>query len=321
MRQLVRVLLVDDYAPIRDYVRSVLRRRPDLHVIGEASDGVLAVRAVLEFEPDLILLDIGLPHLNGIEVARRVREVLPLCKIILLTEIRSWSFVEDALHCGAAGYVVKSDAGRELLQAIDAVLQGIQFVSSSIEDGRSSEVLASQRHHEAGFFTDEQQLLDHVSDFLTFTLKAGNSAIVVAPDTQRSGILKRLTASGRDMAAFIGQGRYTAVDVHEALAKFMVKGKPDSHRFLTAFNGLVDRAAHASRGGQGRVCIYGVCTQILYTEGNSAAAVQTELLVNQLFDRYNLHVLCGYAFGGLQEIKNSHIFQQIRDAHSAVHFH
>ena len=131
-RPVIRVLVVDDYEPLRRFVTSTLEQQPELQIIGEASDGLEGVRKAQELEPDLILLDIGLPTLNGIEAARRIREHSPKSKILFLGENRSWDIVEEALQTGAGGYVLKSDAGKELLPAVEAVLQGKQFVSSSL---------------------------------------------------------------------------------------------------------------------------------------------------------------------------------------------
>ena len=128
----IRVLVIDDYEPWRRFVCSTLQKRAEYRVSGEASDGLQAVQRAQQLQPDLILLDIGLPTLNGIEAARRIREVSPTSKILFVTETRSLDIVEQALSTGAGGYVVKSDAASELLPAVKAVLQGKQFVSASL---------------------------------------------------------------------------------------------------------------------------------------------------------------------------------------------
>jgi DNA-binding NarL/FixJ family response regulator len=123
----VRVLVVDDYEPFRRFVCSTLRKRPEWQVVGEVSDGLEAVQKAVDLRPDLILLDIGLPGLNGIEVARRVHKVIPECKVLFLSQESSADVAQEALNSGAKGYVVKAHAARELLLAVDAVLQGEQF--------------------------------------------------------------------------------------------------------------------------------------------------------------------------------------------------
>jgi len=131
---IVRILLVDDYLPWRHFVPSMLQRRPHLQIVGECSDGLKAVQSAKESEPDLILMDIGIPTLNGIEAARRILEFLPEVKIIFVTENRSAEVAEHALRTGGQGYVIKSSAASELLSAVDAVLQGRHFVSASVVD-------------------------------------------------------------------------------------------------------------------------------------------------------------------------------------------
>ena len=128
----IRVLLVDDYEPWRRFASSTLQKKPGVRLIGEVADGLQAVQKSEELRPDLILLDIGLPTINGIEAARRIREHAPGSKILFFSEERSADVVQEALQAGATGYVLKSDAALELLPAVEAVLQGEQFVSSTL---------------------------------------------------------------------------------------------------------------------------------------------------------------------------------------------
>src|SRR5690348_7567772 len=103
----VRVLVVEDYEPFRRYVCSMLNKRHDLRIVGEVSDGLEAVNKAATFQPDLILLDIGLPSMNGIEAARRIRKLSPKSKILFVTQESSDDVVQEALNLGAWGYVVK----------------------------------------------------------------------------------------------------------------------------------------------------------------------------------------------------------------------
>ena len=102
----------------------------NLQVVGEASDGSEALRKAVELKPDLILLDIGLPILNGMEVARQLRELVPESKIIFVTQESSSDVVEEALRMGARGFVTKVKVGNELPAALSAVIAGQQFVAS-----------------------------------------------------------------------------------------------------------------------------------------------------------------------------------------------
>jgi DNA-binding NarL/FixJ family response regulator len=122
------VLVIDDFEPFRRFVRLNLQNLPDMQIIGEASDGTEAIQMAANLRPDVILLDIGLPFLDGLEVSRRIHRFLPLAKILFVTQESSPELVEAALDTGACGYVVKSDAGGELLTAVNALLRGDGFV-------------------------------------------------------------------------------------------------------------------------------------------------------------------------------------------------
>jgi DNA-binding NarL/FixJ family response regulator len=125
----IRVLVVEDFGPFGDYIRSMLATRPDLKVICNVADGLEAVQKAEVLEPDLVLLDIGLPTLNGIEAARQIRILAPKSKIIFLSQESSPEVVREALNLGAWGYVWKTRAGIDLLPAVETVLESKQFVS------------------------------------------------------------------------------------------------------------------------------------------------------------------------------------------------
>jgi|HubBroStandDraft_1064217.scaffolds.fasta_scaffold36407_3 DNA-binding NarL/FixJ family response regulator len=139
----VRVLVVDDYEPFRRFVCSTLGKRPELQIVAEVSDGLQAIQKAEQLRPDLIVLDIGLPSLNGIGAARRIRKVSPDSKILFVSQESSNDVVQEALSSGARGYMVKTHARSELLLAVEAVLQGRQFVGTGLTDFVSTEVDAS----------------------------------------------------------------------------------------------------------------------------------------------------------------------------------
>ena len=128
----VRILVVDDFEPWRHFVSSLLlQKKPELQVVGEASDGLEAVQKAVELNPDLILLDIGLSTLNGIEAARQIRKLVPDSKIIFLSQESDADVLQESLSLGAQGYVLKAKAGSELLAAVETVISGKKFVSST----------------------------------------------------------------------------------------------------------------------------------------------------------------------------------------------
>jgi len=123
----VRILIVDDYEPWRRLLTFFLQRHPAWQIISEASDGLEAIEKTRELQPDLILLDIGLPRLNGIEAARQIRTIAPRSRILFLSENCCPDVVREALSVGG-GYVVKSDAASELIVALESVIVNKQFV-------------------------------------------------------------------------------------------------------------------------------------------------------------------------------------------------
>ena len=128
----VRILVAEDFASFRRFIRSKLSLRPNLQIIGEVCDGQEAVHKAEELKPDLILLDIGLPKLNGIEAARQIRDFAPKSRIIFVSQEMSLDIVQEALGLGTCGYVLKSKAESDLLVAVDTVLEGRQFVSGGL---------------------------------------------------------------------------------------------------------------------------------------------------------------------------------------------
>jgi len=128
----LRILLVDDFAPFRSYARSVLAECPEYEIVGEATDGLEALQKAKELQPSLILLDISLPKLNGIQVAKQLRTVAPAFSVLFLTAHNSPDMVPLALSMGALGYVSKWSAARDLVRAVKAVCQGKQFVSERL---------------------------------------------------------------------------------------------------------------------------------------------------------------------------------------------
>ena len=129
-----KVLIVEDSEPFRNFVRAILSEIPELQIVGEVSDGLQAVESARRLRPDLIVLDIGLPSLNGIEAARRIRTLSPVSKMLFLSQESSAEVAQEAILAGSHGYVVKADAGRELLAAVNTVLRGEHFLGQRFAD-------------------------------------------------------------------------------------------------------------------------------------------------------------------------------------------
>jgi len=134
----IRIVIVDDHAAARRGIRTVLTSSPQIEVIAEIRDAESAIGAIHELHPDIILLDISLPGISGIEAALALRQNSPDSRIIFVSQHDSMLLAQDALQAGAEGYVVKSDAGRDLLSAIKAVREGRTFLSRTLLANRVS---------------------------------------------------------------------------------------------------------------------------------------------------------------------------------------
>jgi DNA-binding response OmpR family regulator len=335
----IRVLVVEDYEPFQRFVVSILQKQPELQIICKVSDGLEAVQKAEELQPDLILLDIGLPSLNGIEVARQIRKLSPKSKILFVSQESSAEMVQGALGTGAQGYVLKSDARRELLEGVNAVLRGEQFVGNRFaghdftgapEAGASYGVQNNAvvgplqqdikiAHHEVGFYSDDRLFLDDVAHFIGTALQAGNAAIVVATESHRNSLLPKLEAHGVDITAAIERGGYISMDAADALSTFMINGMPDPSRFLNLFGNLIVTAADAAKREQGRVAVFGEGVHLLWAQGNAEAAIRVETLTNQIPKTCDVDILCGYSLGSVHDGMETHMFQEICAQHSAVY--
>jgi DNA-binding NarL/FixJ family response regulator len=312
----------------------------ELPTILEASDGVEAVELAQALKPHLILLDIGIPKLNGIEAARRIRELSPQSKILFVSQESSLDIVQGAFSAGASGYVGKIEAGRELMTAVRSVLRGERFIGrrfaghifSEASDvptpgsSPSNEVPASlqpqtveiARRHEAGFYSDDASLLEAYTQFIGAALKAGNAVIVVSTESHRDRLLPRLQAHGLDIGGAIEQGRYISLDAADTLSTFMVNDQPDPVRFSKVAGDLIVGAAKAAKGERPRVAACGECAPLLWAQGNAEAAVRLEHLWDELAKTYDVDVFCVYRLGSFQGGIGSPIFQRICAEHSAV---
>lgn len=132
MKTRIRILLADDHRMVRQGFRLILESQGDMEVIGEAGNGREAVELARSLEPDVIVMDVTMPELNGIEATRRIREDLPLVRIVALSVHRDGVYVREILRAGAEGYILKESADSELLAAVRTVAAGQSYLSSQI---------------------------------------------------------------------------------------------------------------------------------------------------------------------------------------------
>jgi len=210
----ISVLLADDHAVLRRGLRRLLEEETDIEVVAEAADGREAIKKAIELKPDVILLDVNMPGLNGIQVARRLKTQVPGSRIVILTVHEVESYVRDALKAGVRGYLSKDAAPEELADAIRVVGDGDLYLSAAVER------FVLERPSETGGVVT-------VSDKLT----------------KRERQVCRMLALGHtvpEIAQIIGISRKT-VDVHKTrlMRKIDVHNRADLVRYALQ-NGVVD---------------------------------------------------------------------------------
>ena len=130
----IKVLIVDDHAIVREGIHMILALHDDIEVVGEAADGIEAIDEVNKLLPDVVLIDIAMPKLGGLEATLEIRKISPQSKILVLTQYDNTEYIYRFLKAGATGYVLKKAVGSDLVSAIRAVFQGKAFVDPSIAD-------------------------------------------------------------------------------------------------------------------------------------------------------------------------------------------
>jgi len=290
----IKVLLVDDFQPLRRLVRSFLQSN-NFQVIGEASDGLEAVSKAEQLRPDLIILDIGIPKLNGFEVARRLQQHMTRAKIIFLSEESSSAVVREAFNLGA-GYIQKPQAYTELLPAINAVLGGKRFVGDAVKSV-FSEIELPSYEHEMLIYSDKRICLESFTHFISTALRAGRPAISIARRNQLDSIVQSLECEGIDAAAATKHGTLVLLDVIETLSEFIVDGSVEPVRFMNSATDLIHASVKIANGA--RIAACGICAPVLLERGNSAAAIRLEQLWDDLAEIYELDILCAYPSSGM----------------------
>lgn len=165
----IRVLLADDHAVLRQALRVLLEMHDEIEIVGEAGDGRAAVEAAQRLQPDVILMDLAMPSLNGVEATRQISQRARGVRVLILTGYADDERIYDALRAGAYGYVIKRSDIKELLLAIQAVSRGNPYISESIAEGRSAIEILMQARASNGTVSDnltdrEREILQLVAE-------------------------------------------------------------------------------------------------------------------------------------------------------------
>lgn len=145
MADTIRILLADDHTIVRQGLARLLEEQPNIKVVGEATNGQVAVEEALEQKPDIVILDIAMPRMNGIEAAKRIRKALPATKILILSMYSHEHYIHELLETGISGYLLKDASGRDILQAIHAAIKDETYLSPGISKKLVDTYLSPQK--------------------------------------------------------------------------------------------------------------------------------------------------------------------------------
>ncbi len=190
------IVVADDHKIVREGLVKLLEARPDFTVIGEASDGEEAVQMVLEKQPDVVIMDIWMPRLSGIDATRRIGKRGSNAKILVLSMHESRTYVEEVLRAGASGYIVKNSASSDLLQAIDAVRAGASYLSPAITQQVVDAIARPGESSPSGvaMLTDrEREVLQLIAEGLSSKEIANMLGVSLKTiDSHRSNLMEKL---------------------------------------------------------------------------------------------------------------------------------
>jgi len=302
--------------------------------LGEAENGLVALQKCVETQPDLVLLDIGLPELNGMQVARIIQKLVPSCRIIFLTQENSSEIVEEAFKLGAAGYVVKSRAVNDLIPAMVAARNGRCFIGSGVEhsaivglpinncktstqDKTPPGSYTPAPYHYVGFCDHDAAVVSAFAGFIERALNGGKAVLSLLRNTHSDDVLRALHSRGVATKQAISEERLTLVKVESLILELMKEQTADLDHLSHVAAGMLESLRIANPGAP--VCACGELAPTLLSRGERELALQVERVFDDVVKHYEIELFCGYVLNGLAE--NLPTFEGICSEHSWTYMH
>jgi DNA-binding NarL/FixJ family response regulator len=333
----VEILIADDHDGFRRAVRSVIESKAAYRVCGEARDGVDAVAKVRQLRPDIVLMDINMPRMDGLWATRIIRREMPYCNVIIVTQNDAAIAREQARIVDAKGFVSKSNVVRDLLPTLGRVAMendssldrriGERGVSADSHPVRADSPAASQsepwcgllssaapRDHIVQLYQDQQFLNRAVCRFAAAAIANGEGVILVPTVAHWDAFRPRLESEGVDVKAAEKRGQLTVVDADNLLPTFMRDGMPDSPMFLGLAQNVVSQAR--GEGRYSKVRWWGEMVNILWERGEVAASMHLEDQFDQLAHEQDIAIFCSFLMDNFDGDVHARMLPRLGENHS-----
>jgi CheY-like chemotaxis protein len=332
---LVEILIADDHEGFRRAVRSIIETEAAYRVCGEARDGIDAVDKVRQLRPDIVLMDINMPRMDGLQATQIIRRELPDCKVIIVTQNNARIAREQARIADAKGFVAKSRLARDLILTLGSVAMGND---GGLDPRKGERRVVSDCHapdkavptegepwcgllasaapcdHIVQLYQDQEFLNRAVCRFAAAAITNGEGVILVPTVAHWDAFRPRLESEGVDVKAAEKRGQLTVVDADTLLPTFMRDGMPDSPVFLGLAQNVVSQAR--GDGRYPKVRWWGEMVNILWERGDIAASMQLEDQFDQLAHEQDIAIFCSFLMDNFDGDVHARMLPRLSENHS-----
>lgn len=310
----IRILIVDDHEAVRRGIRALLSARAEWSICGEASDGVEAIQKAKSLRPDVVLMDVTMPRMDGVQATKIIRQDVAEAEVVLISQNDPSIVRGQASEIGARDFVAKCDLSRDLLSTIERVVVGYGNPRTKNEPWCGLLADAAPRDHIVQLYQDEQFLSRAVCRFAVSAINHGEGVILVPTSAHWNALRPRLEAEGVDVQAAQASGQLKVVDADQLLPGFMRDAMPDAPLFL----GLAGETIAQARGGDRftKVRWWGEMVNVLWERGDIAASMGLEDLFHKLAHDQEIAIFCSFLMDNFDGEVHARMLPRLGQNHS-----